>query len=92
MAASNYVYYADVIYNCEFQLGQLTLLLPLQAILTAYRVANPEFNSLLLTEGDILNQLKALTGCTVGTGIDANCYPRGEAEFSCFDLEGNPIP
>lgn len=92
MAASPYVYVADIIYNCEYQLGQVAVLIPLQAILTAYRAANPTLATLHLTESEILDQLKALTGCTVGTGIDANCYPRGEAEFSCFDLSGDPIP
>lgn len=92
MAASQYTYYSDIIYNCEYQLGQFPLLVPLQAILTAYRAANPGFNFLELTEDDKIKMLKALTGCTVGTGVSANCYPRGEAEFSCFDLDGNPIP
>jgi len=92
MAASMYTNMADVIYNCEYQLGQFAVLIPLQAVLTAYRAANPEFNDFPLTPADVLLILKALTGCTVGTGITANCYPRGIAETTCFDLSGDPIP
>lgn len=92
MAASPYVYIGDIVYNCEYQLGQNFSLIPLQAILTAYRAANPSLMANLLTELDILDQLRALTGCTVATGIDVNCYPRGDATALCFDLDGIPLP
>jgi len=35
--------------------------------------------------------LKRLTGFTVGLDPDINCYPRGLALTTCFDLDGNPI-
>jgi len=92
MAASMYTNMADVIYNCEYQLGQFPILVAAQALLTAYRAINPEFNDFPLSADDKLKILKALTGCTVGTGITANCYPRGIAETTCFDLDGNELP
>ena len=92
MAASPYTKMSDVMYNVEYQLGQIPVLIPLQALITAYRVANTALSDIDMTSDDILAILKALTGCTVATGITANCYPRGEATFLCFDLDGNPLP
>jgi hypothetical protein len=92
MAASPYTKMGDVMYNCEYQLGQFPVLIPLQLIITAYRVANTSISDIDMTADDVLKILRALTGCTVGTGITANCYPRGIAETTCFDLDGNELP
>lgn len=53
---------------------------------------NEDYLDLPLSEEDLNNILKALTGMTVATGTDLNCYPRGLVDAILFDLSGNPIP
>jgi len=51
------------------------------AVILAFPVPDDDRNELL----------KRLTGFTVGLDPDINCYPRGLALTTCFDLDGNPI-
>jgi len=52
---------------------------------------NPDFLDLPLSVEDVNNVLRALTGMTVATGTDLNCYPRGEVDTILFDLDGSPV-
>lgn len=53
---------------------------------------NEDYWDLELSQEDINNLLKALTGCVVATGTDLSCYPLGEVTQILFDNSGNPIP
>lgn len=92
MSAVNYVTLDDVLANCQFQCEASVGLAGASAVIEAYRIANAGFLSNPLSSDEKLGVLQKLTGCTVGTGIDVNCYPRGLAETTCFDLDGNPVP
>jgi hypothetical protein len=92
MAAVPYVTLDDVLRNVQFQLEVSVGLAGASAVIEAYRLANAGFLSNPLSVDEINGSLKNLTGCTVATGTDMNCYPRGDVDVSCFDLSGNPIP
>jgi hypothetical protein len=53
---------------------------------------NPDFLDLPLDTGDVNEILKRLTGMTVATETDLNCYPRGYVDTILFDLDGNVVP
>lgn len=92
MPAVMYETLDDVLANCQFQLESSAAFVPISAVIEAYRLANAGFLSNPLSDDEKLGVLQKLTGCTAGTVIQANCYPRGLAETTCFDLDGNPIP
>lgn len=92
MSAVSYVTLDDVLVNVNFQLEDSSAFAAVIVLIDAYRLANASFLSNLLSDDEKDGMLKRLTGCTVGLNPDMNCYPRGEAEVLCFDLDGNPVP
>lgn len=61
------------------------------AVIQDWIDGNEDFWGLELSQEDINNIVKALTGLSVATGTDLNCYPVGAVDTLCFDLSGNPI-
>jgi hypothetical protein len=53
---------------------------------------NPDFLDLPLGTDDINEILRRLTGMTVATETDLNCYPRGYVDTILFDLDGHIVP
>ncbi len=92
MAAVPYVTLDDVCANLQFLCEVSAGLAGVSAVIEAYRLANMGFLSNPLSQDEIDGCLKNLTGCTVATGTDMNCYPRGFDDSLCFDLSGAPIP
>jgi len=92
MPAVPYVTLDDCLANCQFLLEVSVGLAGASAVIEAYRLANSSFLSNPLSSDEIDGCLKNLTGCTVATGTDMNCYPRGFDDTLCFDLSGEPIP
>lgn len=92
MSATPYLTLDDVLANMVFQCEVNALLVPFAAYIDAYRVINSGFLSDTLSVDDINRMLRLLTGCTVATGSDLNCYPRGIDDTVCFDLDGNEVP
>lgn len=82
----------NIVENFEFLCECSADLSELQGVIHDYRITHSELLSLEVTT-EISNEfLKELTGVTVATGTDLNCYPRGLLETACFDLDGNPLP
>lgn len=92
MAASPVIYLGDVVYNVNYELQAYPALLPLVAIIEAWRIANSGYLANRVTLDAKDEHLKRLTGCTVALDPRLNCYPRGLAETTCFDLDGRPVP
>jgi hypothetical protein len=63
-----------------------------QVALAAEIIANPAWMTTDLTVEEKNEILKRLTGFTVGTNTDLNCYPRGFDTTLCFDLDGEEVP
>lgn len=91
MAATPYLTLDSVLANCQFQCEVSTGLAAAAALIEAYRLANAGFLSIELSIDEKNGVLKRLTGCTVATGTEMNCYPRGFDDTLCFDLSGEPI-
>jgi hypothetical protein len=92
MAATNYSDLDSVLANFVFQCEVNAALVPFAAYVDAYRVLNSGFLSAPLSDDDLNRMLRLLTGCTVALDPDINCYPRGEVDTICFDLNGDPVP
>jgi hypothetical protein len=52
---------------------------------------NEDYWDLELSQDDLNNLLKALTGCVVATGTSLNCYPLGLTTAILFDENGEPV-
>lgn len=63
-----------------------------QAALAAEMILNPGWATTDLTEDERNDTLRLLTGLTVALSPTLNCYPRGLAETTCFDIDGNEVP
>lgn len=63
-----------------------------QAFITAELVLNPSWSFILVDDDDRLAFLRQLTAFTVSLRPDFNCYPRGDVETRCYDLNGDPVP
>jgi hypothetical protein len=72
--------------------GAPAIMSVVQLALAAEILANPAWLTTELTTDEKNAILKRLTGFTVGTNTDLNCYPRGFDLTICFDLDGNEIP
>lgn len=81
----------SVVANMVEQCSVGAVLGDLVPILQAYRVANAVP---LATPMSTLNKntmLGIVTGLTVATGTDLNCYPRGINTAIYFDVNGNVV-
>jgi len=92
MAATNYYTLNDICYNLIYQIEGVVGLELVIAAITALQAINPGWGVFTITQADRNDMLRKLTGCTVATLPDINCYPRGEVETRCYDLDGMPIP
>lgn len=92
MAAVNYLSLNAVCENLKYQIADIVGLELVVAAITSLEVLNPGWEVENFTEDDRNNMLRKLTGCTVGTLANVNCYPRGYAETILFDLDGHPLP
>lgn len=92
MAATIYTTYDDFFANTIYLLGALSESLPTIEFIYAERVLNPGWSLTTLSTAQKHDILRLLTAMTVALRPDMNCWPRGEAELLCFDLDGNPIP
>lgn len=88
-----YKTYQDFAQNVYNLMNEVLPIFPVvQAALAAEMVLNPAWALIDMSEEEINLTLKKLTGMTVATGSDLNCYPRGLDDTICFDLDGNEIP
>lgn len=88
-----YKTYQDFAQNVYNLMNEVLPIFPVvQAALAAEMVLNPAWAFIDMSEEEINLTLKKLTGMTVATGSDLNCYPRGLDDTLCFDVDGNPIP
>ena len=78
--------------NLVFQCGVQSDLDELASVIHDYRITHSSIADLTITEATNNKILKTLTGCTVGTQSNLNCYPRGLVDTLCFDHDGNVIP
>jgi len=85
-------HWGDYIRNVAELCDASPILLPLRVIIEGYLVLNPTFDSLNMTEDNRNYSLRLLTGFTVSTRVNVNCYPRGEVTTILFDLDGNEVP
>lgn len=93
MANVPYVTYYDYAVNLNNVMGDvLSIFSVVQATLAAEILLNPGWGLTVMSEEEINATLKLLTGLTVATGTDLNCYPRGLDLTTCFDLDGNEVP
>lgn len=86
----NYMDYAENIYVMLNEV--LPIFSATQAALVAEMLISPEWEDIELTTEEKNLILKKLTGFTVATNTDLNCYPRGIDDTICFDLEGEEVP
>jgi len=88
--------YVDNLGNIAENYYELLSLFPAFSVvmlaMSAEQLLNPGWYLVSVTPEERLNLLKALTGFTVALRPDFNCYPRGIAETTCFDADGNEIP
>lgn len=82
--------FAQNVYNLMNEV--LPIFPVVQAALAAEMLLNPGWATTDMTEEEVNLTLKKLTGMTVATQSDLNCYPRGLDDTICFDLDGNEIP
>ena len=92
MAAVPYITLNDFADNMRYLASEQVGMELVVAAIFALQVANPSWEVIPLSEDEINDCLKKLTGMTVATGTDLNCYPRGDATAICFDLDGNEVP
>lgn len=93
MPASVYVTEMDFAENVYYLMNEVLPIFPVvQATLATEMVLNPVWALTNLTTDEKHETLRVLTAMTVALNSDLNCYPRGEAETLCFDLDGNPVP
>lgn len=86
---STYMDFAQNVYNLMNEV--LPIFPVVQASLAAEMLLNPSWALTPMTESEINLTLKKLTGMTVATQSDLNCYPRGHDTTICFDLDGNEV-
>lgn len=91
MAAQPYTTIGSVALNLIYQCDGIVGMESLQAAIGLWMVGNPIVVGSSLSQDEINDMLRKLTGCTVATGTDMNCYPRGADLTTCFDLDGNEI-
>lgn len=93
MANVPYVTYMDFAQNLYNVMNDIIPIFPtVQAALAAEMILNPAWAAITMSEGEVNATLKLLTGLTVATGTDLNCYPRGIDLTICFDIDGNEVP
>jgi len=90
--AVDYVTFDDICENLTYQCSEYAVLSDLITLINAYRVTNAVPLAVELSETNINDMLRLLTGCTVATGTELNCYPRGLVTTMLFDADGNEIP
>lgn len=85
-------HWGDYIRNIAELCDASPVLLPLRVVIEGYLVLNAEiFDALNMTEENRNYALRLLTGFTVSTRVNVNCYPRGETTTILFDLDGNEV-
>lgn len=92
---ANVVYVTDMDFaiNVYNMMNDILPIFPVvQAALAAEMVLNPSWAVTNMTQDEINATLKLLTGLTVATQSDMNCYPRGLDTTQCFDVDGNEVP
>jgi hypothetical protein len=88
-----FVTYMDYATNLSNVMNDILPIFPVvQAALAAEMLLNPVWATIEMSEGEINDTLRLLTGLTVATGSDLNCYPRGLDLTTCFDIDGNEVP
>jgi len=88
-----YVSYMDYATNLYNIMNDIIPIFPVvQAALAAEMLLNPSWALTELTEEEKNDTLRLFTGLTVALGSDLNCYPRGLALTTCFDIDGNEVP
>lgn len=88
-----YVSYMDYATNLNNVMNDvLPIFTVVQAALAAEILLNPGWALNIMTEDELNATLKLLTGLTVATQTDMNCYPRGLDTTLCFDIDGNEVP
>jgi len=88
MAASPYVDIRSFAENLIFLAQTNSVGFLIAEVIQDWIDENEDYLDLELSVEDINNILKALTGMTVATGTDLNCYPRGNVDTMLFDLSG----
>jgi len=91
MGAVPYLSVGDVVRNMQFQCSVSPALDGLVDVLNDYMADHPSDMLIGLDGHDRNEMLGIITGCTVATGTDLNCYPRGAETALFFDLDGNPV-
>lgn len=91
MAAVVYETFDDIAENLTYQCSEFAVLSDLITVINVWRVANAVALAVPLSEQNINDMLRLLTGCTVATQTDLNCYPRGLATTLLFDRDGHPV-
>lgn len=91
MSAVVYATFDDVVENMVFQCSLATVFDSLIPVLQAWRIANAVPLAVEMSQHNKNEMLGIVTGLTVATGTDINCYPRGALTALYFDLKGNPI-
>lgn len=92
MPARNYRSLNDICDNLRYQIEDVVGLELVVGAIAALQLANPAWAIETLDTEDRNNMLRKLTGCTVGTLANVNCYPRGYVDTILFDLDGHEIP
>lgn len=92
MPAVPYVTLNDFADNMRYLASEQVGMELVVAAIFALQVANPAWAVISMSPDEINTCLRKLTGMTVATGTDLNCYPRGDATAICFDLDGNEVP
>jgi hypothetical protein len=92
MSAVPYVTVSDFLDDLRFQCDALDVGGGISAYIELYKILYPDIVAITIVPRERVLILKKLTGCTVALDTDLNCYPRGLAETTCFDADGNEVP
>lgn len=91
MAAVPNTTFDSVVENMVYQCSLAAVFSDLIPLLQAYRLANAVALAVPMSDHNRNEMLGIVTGLTVATGTDLNCYPRGAETALFFDLDGNPV-
>ena len=88
-----YVTYMDFAQNVYNMMNDiLPIFTVVQATLSAEMLLNPGWAITDMTQDEMNETLRLLTGLTAATSTAMNCYPRGLDTTLCFDIDGNEVP
>jgi hypothetical protein len=92
VAAVPYATVSDFLDDLRFQCDALDVGEGISNYIELYKILYPDIVAITILPRERVGILRKLTGCTVALDPDLNCYPRGEAEVICFDLDGEEVP